>query len=76
MSEGHALMLIPALGGPERKIAETRTGMVGGPYLAWSPDGNSLATSHKDSPKEPVALFVVAIDTGEKCRLTSAACGE
>jgi len=61
-----AILLIPALGGPERKIVES----VDGP-VAWSPDGNSLVISHKDSPKEPVALFVVALDTGEKRRLTS-----
>ncbi len=67
-----AIILIPALGGPERKIAETGLGnVVFGPFLAWSPDGNFLVISHKDSPKEPAALFVVAIDTGEKRRLTS-----
>jgi Tol biopolymer transport system component/DNA-binding winged helix-turn-helix (wHTH) protein len=66
-----AILLIPALGGPERKIAETRLGSLPGPYLAWSPDGNSLVISHKDSVKEPVGLFVVAIDTGEKRRFTS-----
>jgi Tol biopolymer transport system component/DNA-binding winged helix-turn-helix (wHTH) protein len=68
---GFAILLIPALGGPERKIAETRLVGVPGPYLAWSPDGNFLVTSHKDSSKESTALFVVAIDTGEMRRLTS-----
>jgi len=68
---GTAILLIPALGGPERKIAEILEGNVMGPYLSWSPDGNFLVTSHKDSPKEPAALFVVAIDGGEKRRLTS-----
>ena len=61
------------LGGPERKIADTLQGQggVSPPFLAWSPDGNFLVISNKDSPKEPAALFVVAIDTGEKRRLTS-----
>lgn len=64
------VLLIPALGGPERKIAEIRLPSLPAPYLAWSPDGNSLVLSHKDSPNEPAALFVVAIDSGEKRRLT------
>jgi Tol biopolymer transport system component/DNA-binding winged helix-turn-helix (wHTH) protein len=69
--EKFAVLLIPALGGPERKIAEVRLAGVWAPFLAWSPDGKFLVVSHKDSPKEPAALFVVAIDTGEKRRLTS-----
>ena len=70
--DGGAILLIPALGGPERRIAEIRlSDFLSGPFLAWSPDGNFLVISHKDSPKEPSALFVVAIDTGEKRRLTS-----
>jgi Tol biopolymer transport system component/DNA-binding winged helix-turn-helix (wHTH) protein len=64
-----AILLIPALGGPERKIGETVEGGVLG--LAWSPDGNSLVISRRNSPNEPFALFVLAIDTGEKRRLTS-----
>jgi Tol biopolymer transport system component len=65
------VLLIPGLGGPERKVAETlQANNVPSPFLAWSPDGNSLVMSHKDSPKEPAALYVVAVDTGEKRRLT------
>src|SRR5262249_6128728 len=65
------VLLIPALGGPERKIAETFVpNNVPGPYLAWSPDGNWLVITHQDAPKEPAALYVVAVDTGERRRLT------
>jgi Tol biopolymer transport system component/DNA-binding winged helix-turn-helix (wHTH) protein len=74
LPEGQAtILLIPALGGPERKIAEIRLGRLSefSPYLAWSPDGNSLVIGHKDPPKGPAALFVVTIDTGEKRKLTS-----
>jgi Tol biopolymer transport system component/DNA-binding winged helix-turn-helix (wHTH) protein len=71
LSDRHAVLLIPALGGPARKITEIRLAGVWAPFLAWSPDGNFLVISHKDSPKEPAGLFVVAIDTGEKRRLTS-----
>ena len=65
--EKFAVLLIPALGGPERKIAEVFQGYP----LTWSPDGNSLVISDQDSPKEPAGLFLLAIDTGEKRRLTS-----
>ena len=51
VQESAAILLIPALGGPERKIVETRAAsdseptVVLGPYLAWSPDGNFLVIS-------------------------------
>ena len=70
--EKAAVMVIPALGGPERKIAEVfKSAYVPGPYLAWSPDGKSLVISNRESPKEPAALSLLAIDTGEERRLTS-----
>jgi len=67
-----AVILIPALGGPERKIAElTRAVWLPGPYLAWSPDSNSLVISDRDSLTGPFALFLLLIETGEKRKLTS-----
>jgi Serine/threonine protein kinase len=74
--EKNAVLLIPALGGPERKIAEVfreefRTAIFFCTHLTWSPDGNSLVISDRASPKEPAGLFLLAIDTGEKRRLTS-----
>ena len=67
-----AIMLIPALGGPERKIAEVFQSAISScTYLTWSPDGNSLVVSDRDIPKQPTGLFLLAIDTGEKRRLTS-----
>jgi Tol biopolymer transport system component len=70
-----AVLLIPALGGPERKVSEVfplPQQYLPGPYLAWSPDGSSLAISDKDSSViQPYALFLLSIETGEKRRLTS-----
>ena len=69
-----AVLLIPALGGPEHKVAEILIGsdyLLPGPFLAWSPDGNWLVVSGRDSPKEPAALFLLSTETGEKRRLTS-----
>jgi Tol biopolymer transport system component/DNA-binding winged helix-turn-helix (wHTH) protein len=69
-----AVMLIPALGGPERKIAEVfQSALFSCTFLTWSPDGNSLVVSDRDTPKQPTGLFLLAIDTGEKRRLTSPA---
>jgi Tol biopolymer transport system component len=74
--EKNAVLLIPAMGGPERKIAEVfreefRMAFFFCTHLTWSPDGNSLVIGDRDSPKEPAGLFLLAIDTGEKRRLTS-----
>jgi Tol biopolymer transport system component/predicted Ser/Thr protein kinase len=67
-----AVWLIPALGGPERKLAETsRLFRWGGSHVAWSPDGNSLVISDKVSSNEPASLFLLSIETWEKRRLTS-----
>jgi Tol biopolymer transport system component/DNA-binding winged helix-turn-helix (wHTH) protein len=70
--EKSAVLLIPALGGPERKIAEVfQSALFPCTYLTWSPDGNSLVVSDRDTPKQPTGLYQLAIDTGEKRRLTS-----
>jgi Tol biopolymer transport system component len=63
------VLLVPALGGPERKVGEIAA--AGGRPIAWSVDGNSLVVSDRDSPKEPFRLFLLSIETGEKRRLTS-----
>ena len=66
-----AILLIPALGGPEHKVTETLTSYrLPSPYLAWSPDGTGLIFSGRDSQKEPFALFLLSTETGEKRRLT------
>ena len=72
--------LVQALGGQERKVSEvsrsTPSDPLPGPYLTWSPDGNSLVISDKDSSgKQPFALFLLSIETGEKRRLTSPPAG-
>jgi eukaryotic-like serine/threonine-protein kinase len=72
--EKSAVLLIPALGGPERKVAEifnADASFLPGPYLAWSPDGNWLVISDRASPREPFALFLLSIETSEKQKLTS-----
>jgi Tol biopolymer transport system component/predicted Ser/Thr protein kinase len=67
-----AVLLIPALGGSERKLAEIHNE----PYfgysgLAWSPDGGWFVISDKGSTQEPSGLLLLSTQTGEKRKLTS-----
>jgi Tol biopolymer transport system component len=66
-SRKDVLVLIPAIGGLERRITEVSSG--GRP--TWSPDGNWLAISEKDPESERFALSLISVDSGEKRRLTS-----
>jgi Tol biopolymer transport system component len=76
------LFLIPATGGPERKLAEivAPAAFRARPYAAWSPDGRWLAFADTDSDtggrlaptgSTPASLFAISVETGEKRRLTS-----
>ena len=67
------LRLIPPLGGPERKLAEVRTGQnyYFAMYLAWCPDSDCVVVTDSPGPGKPDALFVVSLETGEKRQLTN-----
>jgi eukaryotic-like serine/threonine-protein kinase len=67
------LMLMPALGGQERKLAEVSIPETGGfysPYLAWTPDSQSLIITDHASAGRPTALFLLSVRTREKQQLT------
>ena len=67
------VLLIPALGGPERKLADVsipETGWLYAPYLAWMPDNQSLVITDRPSPEHPTALYLLSTRTGEKQQLT------
>jgi eukaryotic-like serine/threonine-protein kinase len=66
-----AILLIPPIGGPERKLVEIVAPMyVNGPFLAWSKDCKKLVLVERDSPAAPNSLSVLSIDSGEKRKLT------
>jgi serine/threonine protein kinase/Tol biopolymer transport system component len=69
----HELLLIPPLGGPERKLAEVRLQEFSQRpvYLAWSHDSRTLVVTDSTGEGKPDALFVLSIETGEKRRLTN-----
>jgi Tol biopolymer transport system component len=65
-------MLVPALGGPERKTAEVSLpdrSWVSPPFLSWFPDSQSLAVVDMLS-NGPAAIFRVSTSTGERRQLT------
>ena len=68
-----AVLLIPAIGGPERLVAEIsdRAGIGTAPSLAWGPDGKDLVVAERSSLGDPFALFLLSTESGEKRRLTS-----
>lgn len=70
------VFLIPALGGPELKLVETYLHLSSRyqPSLsnvAWSPDSQWLIIPVRRSPGEPLVLWLLSIETGEKRKLTS-----
>ena len=65
--------LIPALGGPDRKLADIRVRgglLMTPPYLTWCPDGTCLIVTGSPGEGKPDALFVIARETGERRQLT------
>jgi eukaryotic-like serine/threonine-protein kinase len=74
-------ILVPAIGGPERRLGESamrgRTDAVdavrflANPRLAWSPDGKWLALTEPKATNDASALFLLSMETGDKRRLTN-----
>lgn len=72
-----ALLLVPALGGAERKIGELRLTPFTlqhaylASFLTWTPDGKWLVICEDVRGGERAGLFLLSPDTGEKKRLTT-----
>ena len=73
------VILIPAIGGTERKLGRTTNDLPwplsDSPYLSWSADGKYLVTEDRASPAEPPGLFVLSVATGERRRLIASSAG-
>ncbi len=71
-----ALIVVAALGGTERKLAEIRAApwpqwQRPGPFLAWSPDGKWLVASGSQEPPWDDVLLRISTATGEARPLTT-----
>jgi Tol biopolymer transport system component len=62
----NAVFLIPAIGGPERKLTEDRRVF----SMAWHPGGEWLVLAERNSESEPLALYLFSVATGERRQLT------
>ncbi|MGH9838843.1 MAG: winged helix-turn-helix domain-containing protein [Blastocatellia bacterium] len=72
-AEGGEFLAAPAQGGRERRLAEASSPRHEGwgRNLDWSPDGKSLAIVDRNSPSDPLSLFLVSTEHGSRQRLTS-----
>ena len=71
-TESGGIFLVPALGGPERKLASTNTSALWAPdaAISWSPDGKRLAFADQSPSVGPSSqIFVLSLDTLERTRI-------
>jgi serine/threonine protein kinase len=64
----NTLLIVPSLGGPERKVF-TSSGPMG--HINWSPDGKWLALTDSPDSKSAARIVMVSVETGEKRPLTN-----
>jgi Tol biopolymer transport system component len=65
------VIVIPALGGSERKLGEINPGdwPFAGARLSWTPDNKHLIVMDRQVETKPTGLFVVSVESREKRRL-------
>jgi Tol biopolymer transport system component len=66
--EGHDVLAVDALGGPERVLAHSTAPPLG---IDYAPDGKSIAMADRAAPGEEPSLFLLSTESGEKRRLTT-----
>ena len=73
-TEDPGIFLVPALGGPERKLASTNNPLLWHPgaTISWSPDGKQLAfADHSPFVTYSTQLFLLSLDTLERKQIAT-----
>jgi eukaryotic-like serine/threonine-protein kinase len=69
-----SVIVVPALGGPERRVGTYTSASSGSgmslPSLCWTPDSKALIVSTNLAPEQPNSLVLVSLETGETRALT------
>lgn len=67
------IYVVPALGGPERKLRSTRVPGEDSPTISWSPDGRRIAFSDWLPADDHTAIYLLSPETGETERIPNGA---
>jgi len=70
------LLVVPPLGGPERKLGEVKCrGYVCESPIAWAPDGKGLVVADSSAAGKPPGLSLLTLATGQRQSLTTPPAG-